>query len=135
MDIALKIALISLIGTIIGSGSITAIVNTILSHKGKTAKQLDRIESRLDAVDLKVDRNEARGARSQILRFADEIYQKQRHTKEHFDEILAACQSYNTYCENHPEFENMRTLNAQRRINDVYYKCLAEHSFLDNDEE
>ena len=140
MDIALTIALITLLGTFIGSGAVTALVNHVLSKKGKTAKQLNSISEDICSVrdevknlESKVDRNEAQRARTQILRFADEIYQKQHHTKEHFDEILSACSAYNQYCNDHPEFENMRTVSAQKRITDIYYKCLAEHSFLDSE--
>ena len=95
MDIALKIALISLIGTVLGSGSITAIVNAIVSHKGKMAKQLTSIQTDVKNLEDKVDKNEAQRARTQILRFNDELYMGKIHTKEHFDEILAACDSYN----------------------------------------
>ena len=137
MDTSITIALIAFGGAILGSGGVTAIINHFLSKKSKTAKQLDRIESRMeeieakvDQVDAKVDRNEAQRARAQILRFADEIYQGQLHTKEHFDEILSAATLYNQYCDDHPTFENMRTVSAQKRITDVYNKCLNEHTFI-----
>ena len=135
MDIALKIALISLIGTVLGSGSITAIVNAIVSHKGKMAKQLTSIQTDVKNLEDKVDKNEAQRARTQILRFNDELYMGKMHTKEHFDEILAACDSYNKYCDTHPDFENMRTVKAQERISEVYDKCSKNHLFLDNNDE
>ena len=134
MDIALKIALISLIGTVLGSGSITAIVNAIVSHKGKMAKQLTSIQTDVKNLEDKVDKNEAQRARTQILRFNDELYMGKIHTKEHFDEILAACDSYNKYCNTHPDFENMRTVKAQERISEVYDKCSKNHLFLDDPE-
>ena len=134
MDIALKIALISLIGTVLGSGSITAIVNAIVSHKGKMAKQLTSIQTDVKNLEDKVDKNEAQRARTQILRFNDELYMGKMHTKEHFDEILAACDSYNKYCDTHPDFENMRTGLAQKRIQEVYKKCSKNHLFLDDTE-
>ena len=134
MDIALKIALISLIGTVLGSGSITAIVNAIVSHKGKMAKQLTSIQTDVKNLEDKVDKNEAQRARTQILRFNDELYMGKIHTKEHFDEILAACDSYNKYCDTHPDFENMRTGLAQKRIQEVYKKCSKNHLFLDDPE-
>ena len=139
MTDAITIALISLGGAIIGSGGITALVNHILSRKGKTAKQLDHIETEigevrddLKAVEAKVDRNEAQRARTQILRFADEVYQGQLHTKEHFDEILSACDAYNKFCDTHPEFENQRTMIAQEKIKDTYANCMDKHSFLED---
>lgn len=68
MDIALKIALISLIGTVLGSGSITAIVNAIVSHKGKMAKQLTSIQTDVKNLEDKVDKNEAQRARSTSIK-------------------------------------------------------------------
>ena len=132
MNETITIALISLGGAIIGSGGITAIINHILAHKGKTAQQLDRIESDLKELDSKVDRNEAQRARTQILRFGDEIlYQPEtRHTKEHFDEILDACDKYNKYCDTHPEFENMRTMETQEVIREIYQECIRDRKFL-----
>ncbi len=139
MDNTLILALITLLGTFIGSGAVTALVNHILSKKGKIATKLEDIDSRITeidthvkAIDNKVDKNEAQRARTQILRFADEIYNRQKHTKEHFDDTLFACSAYNKYCDTHPEFENMRTISAQKLITEIYYKCLAEHSFLDS---
>lgn len=137
MDGAITIALISLGGAIIGSGSITAIINHLLSKKGKTAKQLDRIEADIKTVDAKVDRNEAERARTQILRFGDELYfqPELRHTEEHFVEILDACKKYNKYCDDHPEFENMRTIETQEHILEIYRMCMREHKFLNQKEE
>ena len=140
MDNTVVIALISLSGAVIGSGGITAIINHFLSRKGKTAKQLDRIEGEIEEVrndvqslEDKVDKNEAQRARTQILRFADEMYQGQLHTKEHFDEILSAITLYKHFCDTHPLFENQRTEQAQRYINEVYDKCLDEHTFLEGE--
>lgn len=133
MTDAITIALISFGGAIIGSGGITAVINHILSHKGKTAKQLDHIEEEIKALDCKIDRNEAQHARTQILRFADEIYLGQKHTKEHFDEILGQINIYNTYCSDHKDFENQRTVQAQKRITDVYEQCLEKHTFLEGE--
>lgn len=87
-----------------------------------------------DIKDIKEEINEDRaiGARTQILRFADEIYQGQKHTKEHFDQILEACKKYNLYCDLHPDFENMLTIAAQERIKEIYQECLKKHTFLDS---
>ena len=95
------------------------------------ADAIDEVGEKVQALDAKVDMNEAIRARTQILRFADEIYQEHRHSKEHFDEILSVCKLYNAYCDAHPEFENMRTMAAQKRIRQVYEKCTAERTFLE----
>ena len=132
MSDAVVMALISLGGAVIGSGAITAIVNAGISHKGKTAKTLERIEKKTEDIDEKVDKNEAKRARTQILRFGDELlYQPEvRHTKEHFDEILEQCDLYNDYCGLHPMFSNSRTMQTQEHIQEVYKMCIREHKFL-----
>ena len=132
MSDAVVVALISLGGAVIGSGAITAIINAILSHKGKIAKTLERIAHKTEEIDEKVDKNEAKRARTQILRFGDELlYQPEvRHTKEHFDEILEQCDLYNKYCDAHPDFENMRTMQTQEHIQEVYKTCIKKHKFL-----
>ena len=90
---------------------------------GDLRKEVDGVRS--DAKEDKAER-----ARTQILRFADEMYQGQKHTKEHFDEILAQITYYQKYCEEHPSFENNRTDLAQKHIQHVYNTCLQEHTFL-----
>ena len=88
------------------------------------------VRDELDSVRADSREDKAERARTQILRFADEIYQNQKHSKEHFDEILDCITFYNDYCADHPEFKNNRTVQAQKRINEVYAKCLKEHTFL-----
>ena len=97
--------------------------------------ELGKVEQDLVIVQNTMDKDKALRARTQILRFADEIYSKQKHTKEHFDEILDAMTYYNQYCDDHPEFKNFRTVNAQKVINHIYEQCQLEHTFLGNEKE
>lgn len=99
---------------------------TIKNELGDVKKDISQVK---DAID----RDKALRARTQILRFADEIYQKQKHTKEHFDEILDVMTYYNQYCDEHPDFKNFRTVNAQKIINRIYEQCQLEHDFLGNE--
>lgn len=92
--------------------------------------EIKLIKKDIDGVGAAMRQDKATRARTQILRFADEIYQGTLHTKEHFDEILEAIDYYNKYCERHPDFKNYRTVNAQKIINDIYNQCQKEHTFL-----
>ena len=74
--------------------------------------------------------SEAKSARVRILRFGDELYQGKRHSKEHFDNILADIDEYDTYCREHPNFKNERTKMTETIILEQYRKCTQEHSFL-----
>lgn len=132
--------ILTILGIILACGGFWTFVQFLITRRDKSkdkndtiSSRFDKLENRLDEIDEKIDKNEAQRARTQILRFADEVYQKQKHTKEHFDEILSACKLYNTYCDNHPEFENMRTVHAQKRIEEVYDQCNKDHLFLDGE--
>ena len=127
---------------VIASGGLWTFIQFLISRKDGVKEDIKAIKTDQAAIKAEVkavyetiDRNEAQRARTQILRFADELYMGKMHTKEHFDEILAACDSYNKFCDTHPDFENMRTVKAQKRISDVYDKCNKDQSFLDSKEE
>lgn len=142
MDPSITLALITFGGTLLASGGATALIQHLLNKRGKNAEEFEKLNGKIDTLDKfikdldsKIDINEAQTARTQILRFADEIYNGQRHTREHFNEVLDTCGRYNKYCAEHPEFKNMRTVNAQERINEVYKKCERDHLFLDEKED
>ena len=79
-----------------------------------------------DATDLESVLN----CRVRILRFGDETLHDQRHTKEHFDQILRDIDKYEHYCDTHPEFENNVTVLTSTRIKEIYRKRLADGDFL-----
>ena len=74
--------------------------------------------------------NEATTCRYRILRFNDEILHDQRHTKEHFDQILDDVTRYEKFCKDHPEYENNKAILAIENIKRVYKKCTDESTFL-----
>ena len=67
---------------------------------------------------------------NRILRFNDEILHDQRHTKEHFDQILDDVTRYEKFCKDHPEYENNKAILAIENIKRVYKKCTDESAFL-----
>lgn len=65
------------------------------------------LEKKIDEMNEKSDKNFAILARTHILRFADE----QRsgiipHSEEYFRQQILDIDTYNRYCETHPEFAN-----------------------------
>ena len=74
--------------------------------------------------------NEATTCRYRILRFNDEILHDQRHTKEHFDQILDDVTRYEKFRKDHPEYENNKAILAIENIKRVYKKCTDESTFL-----
>lgn len=98
---------------------------------------IQTLQSDIDMVNEELLEEKARRARTQILRFHDEICCGIKHSQEHFIEIMDAMDDYNKYCDAHPDFKNRRTVNAQKTIELTYDKCVDKHSFLvyDNDKE
>lgn len=95
------------------------------------------INSRVDSLSQKVDGLEkadelerVRFARQRILRFNDEILCSQRHSKEHFDEVLDDIDIYEEYCRTHEEYENNKAVLAIKTIKKTYNKCMDDHDFL-----
>ena len=72
----------------------------------------------------------ALNCRVRILHFGDETLHGQKHTKEHFDQILRDIDKYEHYCNTHPEFENNVTVLTSARIKEIYQKRLADGDFL-----
>ena len=97
---------------------------------GEVMEQVGELKISVQAVKNRQEEMEAKSARVRILRFGDEIYLGQKHSKEHFDNILSDIKTYNTYCRDHPNFENERTKITEAQIKATYQHCLNEHSFL-----
>ena len=99
--------------------------------------EIATLKSRVDTLDERVQQSEAiqkerdaKTARTNILRFGDEIRIGTRHSKESFDEILSDITEYEAYCATHQDFKNNRTKSTEKIIIEVYEHCLRTDSFL-----
>ena len=97
---------------------------------GDIAKKLDSIATKVDQLESQFQESRALQARTHILRFADELYNKKEHSKEYFDDILEDIDMYDKYCKKHPEFENSKTIMSAGLIKTTYDKLMKEHKFL-----
>lgn len=97
---------------------------------GEVLERVNELATELNTLKGEEELERARQARQRILRFNDEILHAQRHTKEHFDEILEDIDLYENYCREHEEYENNKAVLAIATIRDIYKKCLKEHDFL-----
>lgn len=88
------------------------------------------IVRRLDALDHKVDRNDANRQRERILQFNVELLRKMQHTREDFVDVLATIDSYEVYCRDHPDYPNSRAVLAISNIRRIYQECMEEGTFL-----
>lgn len=97
---------------------------------GEVLERVNELAMEVNTLKGEEELERARQARQRILRFNDEILHAQRHTKEHFDEILEDIDLYEKYCREHEEYENNKAVLAIATIRDIYKKCLKEHDFL-----
>ena len=101
--------------------------------------KMDRLEARqekleTDMADMKSinDERDAKGARSDILCFGDELLRHPdiKHSKEQFDNVLLKITEYNHYCDAHAEFKNHIAERTIKHILEIYDECLEKHNFL-----
>lgn len=85
-----------------------------------------------DVASIRNDQQQtqAENWRQQILRFGDECRRKERHSKEFFDQILDTIESYESYCGDHKEFKNGRTVQNCEFIRHAYEHCIENNDFL-----
>lgn len=77
-----------------------------------------------------IEKNEAKTARYRIIRFNDEVRHDVRHTEEHFNQIIEDIDTYEKYCQAHPNFPNGKGVHSAANVKRIYEKCSDENSFL-----
>ena len=80
--------------------------------EAKLENKIDRMNGSIG--DLKKSSSEGMAYtwRYRILRFDDEIRHDEKHTKEHFDQIMDDITKYELYCASHPDFPNNKAVFA-----------------------
>lgn len=91
---------------------------------------ISNLDKKIDKLQCSSDQSMAYMWRYRILRFDDEIRHEEKHTKEHFDQILEDITQYEKYCVTHPDFPNNKAVFAIQNIKSVYRKCTEEGTFL-----
>ena len=107
-----------------------AINGEVMTKLGTIHDRLSELEEHDRRQDMTRAKDKALDARRRILRFADEVRREEKHSEEHFRNVFEDIKYYNTYCDNHHEFENDRARISIGIIRDVYEKCVRENSFL-----
>lgn len=112
--------------TALASGAVFSFIQFIISFVFSRADKTKEIEKKLVAVDDKIDKNQAILARTHILRFSDELRNGVEHSAEYFRQQLDDCDTYDKYCETHPDFKNSYTMIANKNIKDTYERLTKE---------
>lgn len=110
------------LGNVINKGVIDKLDKMEQAQK-ETRQKLD------DHIRIDDERN-ADLHRMRILEFNTGLMRGLRHTEEDFNEILYNIKCYETYCRDHPKYENNRAVHAIKNIERVYDECMINHDFL-----
>lgn len=94
------------------------------------SKKVESLEEHDKEQDKQLNEERAKAARRRILRCADEIRSKIRHSQEFFNDVLDDISFYKKYCKENPKFENEKAVIAIKLIEETYEKCHKENDFL-----
>ena len=97
---------------------------------GEVLEKVESLEKDLGKLRDTVDERAAKDARTRILRFGDECLHGDKHSKEHFDQILRDITDYEDYCDNHKDFKNNTAVLTIGSIKSIYQQRLRDHDFL-----
>jgi hypothetical protein len=118
---------------VLASGAVFSFVQFLItlgfSRKDKSneiEKKLDNLNDKIDKVAESVDENAAILARTHILRFSDEIKNGMVHSSEYWRQQLDDCDTYQRFCDSHPNFKNSYTEHADKHIKDTYDQLKRE---------
>ena len=119
----------SILIAIVGSNGLWAYIQYKSDKKDKQNEKMDSIIERIDKLSEKVDGNAAVLARTHILRFDDELINGMDHSQEYFRQQLDDIDTYEKYCNGHPDFRNSYAVSAIKHIRDTYQNLLEKHEF------
>ena len=107
----------------------------LIKKLGKTMnedmdRKMEEIETKIDKLEKDINIDKAEESRRRILRFADECRREERHSEEHFNEVIGDIKKYKLYCKEHPDFENDKCVMSIKFIEGAYEHCMKENDFL-----
>lgn len=126
----LELNIWNLIGQTIGRSINKEAMEQVDSFSKDINSRVDNLSAKVSELEKANELERVRCARQRILRFNDEILCNQRHSKEHFDEVLEDITTYEHYCNTHKDYENDKAVLAIGTIREIYKDCLKTHDFL-----
>ena len=120
---------VSVVAAILGSSGIWTFIQYKIEKKDKQADKIDSIIESVKALSEKIDGNQAVLARTHILRFDDELMNGIDHSQEYFHQQLDDIDTYEKYCDGHPDFRNSYAVSAIDHIRATYKRLLENHEF------
>lgn len=114
---------------VFASSGFWVFVQYLIDRNDGTRKELRQISEQMERLSEKVDANAAVLARTHILRFDDELLNGVTHSQEYFRQQMDDIDTYEDFCNGHPEFRNSYTTIASEHIRDTYKKLLEKREF------
>ena len=108
------------------SGAVFSFIQFLIQFAFSRKDKSKLLGEKIDALKDRVDENQAILARTHILRFSDEIRNGIEHSQEYFRQQLDDCDTYEKYCEKHPDFKNNYTMIANKHIKETYERLIQE---------
>ena len=115
---------------IIASSGLWGLLQFLISRHDKTCEKIDKLTEMVKEVSDRVDSSSATNARTRVLRFDDELINGVYHSREYFQQTLEEIDTYETYCQKHPEFKNNACVLAIEHIRRVYSHLQDNNGFI-----
>lgn len=112
--------LLPLILAAVGSTGMFGLLQFLISRKDAKNDQLTKLEDSVDHISEKLEEQKAINARSEILRFDDDLINGRMHSREYFRAVLSQIDTYDKYTREHEDFKNSYTVEAEAHIREVY---------------
>ena len=122
--------IVAIVGAVFASSGLWGLLQYLISRKDNTAEKLDKLTILVQEVSDRVDTTSATNARTRILRFDDELINNVHHSKEYFQQTLEEIDTYEKYCDRHPDYKNNACTLAIEHIRHTYAKLLEERAFI-----
>ena len=121
---------------LLGGGMLAFMQFLITRHDQKHDKlkgvyeAIEGLSKQIKSVADKADERNAVNSRVRILRFADEMMEGKRHSKDSWDQVMSDITDYEKYCDAHPDFRNGQTAATVEYLKKNYMERLEKHDFL-----
>lgn len=126
----------TVLGCLFGGGLIGLIEFLIRrsdEKKNKNDEVLAAIKSvteMIEAIEARMERDNADDARRNILAFDDELRRRTDHSEESFNQVITDIKFYKQYCRLHADYENDRATSAMAHILEVYQYVKNNNMFI-----
>lgn len=106
-----------------------AITGSLKAQIADLSTQITEVDKLLNEHIKAQNEAEITACRRRILTFDDEVRRKERHSEEHWNNVIEDIDQYTTYCRNHPDYSNTKAERAMKHLTSTYNK-LTPQDFL-----